>query len=104
MTNAAEAGNKLIANNGEVKMYGLPRSRMSRLLAEAQKGATTVTVETGLDWVAGDMLGFAATGLKHKEAESATILSYNSATGIIVLTAPLEFYHFGRAVSTAENY
>jgi hypothetical protein len=35
MNNAAEAGNKLIANNGEVKMYGLPRSRMSRLLAEA---------------------------------------------------------------------
>lgn len=33
--NGTEGGNKLIVNNGEVKMYGLPRSRMTRLLAEA---------------------------------------------------------------------
>jgi hypothetical protein len=50
------------------------------------------------------MLGFAATGLKHTEAESATILSYNSSTGIVVLTQALEYYHFGSAVSTATNY
>jgi hypothetical protein len=44
MSNASEAGNKLIANNGEIKMYGKSRSRMSRLLAEAQKGDSSVTV------------------------------------------------------------
>jgi hypothetical protein len=35
MSNAAEAGNKLIANNGEVRFFGKNRSRMSRLLAVA---------------------------------------------------------------------
>lgn len=104
MSNANEAGNKLIANNGEIRMYGKSRSRMSRLLAEAQKGDQSVTVETGLDWVAGDQLGFAPTGLKHLEAETATIESYNSATGALRLTTPLQYYHFGRAVSTAANY
>jgi hypothetical protein len=38
MSGATEAGNKLIANNGEVRFYGKARSRMSRLAAEAQKG------------------------------------------------------------------
>lgn len=104
ISNANEAGNKLIANNGEIRMYGKSRSRMSRLLAEAQKGDTTVQVSPNLDWVAGDLIGLAATGLKHLEAETATIQSYNAATGTIVLTTPLQFYHFGRATSTASNY
>ena len=34
MPGATEAGNKMIANVGSVKIYGAPRSRMSRLLAE----------------------------------------------------------------------
>lgn len=34
MPGAIEAGNKMIANVGQVKMYGKVRSRMSRLLAE----------------------------------------------------------------------
>ena len=54
MANANEAGNKLIANNGEIRLFGKARSRMSRLTAEALKGATIVHVATGLDWVAGD--------------------------------------------------
>jgi len=33
MPGATEAGNKMIANVGQVKMYGAPRRRMSRLLA-----------------------------------------------------------------------
>ena len=54
MSGATQQGNKLIANVGELKFYGKARSNMSRLMAVANKGATTVTVETNLDWVAGD--------------------------------------------------
>lgn len=54
MSGATQQGNKLIANVGELKFYGKARSNMSRLIAVANKGATTVTVETNLDWVAGD--------------------------------------------------
>jgi hypothetical protein len=42
--------------------------------------------------------------MQWKQSESATIQSYNSATGVIVLTAPLLYYHFGRATSTAADY
>ena len=63
MSGATQQGNKLIANVGELKFYGKKRSNMSRLLAVANKGATTVTVEPNLDWVAGDQLGFAATAI-----------------------------------------
>lgn len=63
MDGATEAGNKLIANNGIIGFYGVIRSRMCRLKAEALKGSTTVSVDTGLDWVSGDLLGFPATAM-----------------------------------------
>jgi len=53
--NAIEAGNKLIANIGLVKMIGTPTAtKMSRLVADANKGDTKFTIETGLDWKAND--------------------------------------------------
>ena len=85
-------------------MYGKSRSRMTRLLEVAKKGDTTVTVAKGLDWVAGELLGFAATAMNWQHGEQATIQSYNSATGILVLTNPLQFYHFGNYESTAARY
>lgn len=48
--NAIEAGNKIIVNTGNISIYGKLRNMMSRLLAEANSGATTILVETGLDW------------------------------------------------------
>lgn len=63
MSGATQQGNKLIANVGDLKFYGVKRSGMSRLQAVANKGATTVYVDPNLDWVAGDELGFAATAI-----------------------------------------
>jgi len=85
-------------------MYGKPRSRMTRLLAECQKGATSCTVEKDLDWVAGDSLGFAPTATQSLHFEIATIKSYDKATGALVLNAALKFYHFGAAQSTGTKY
>ena len=104
MPGAAEAGNKLIANVGIIKMFGKDRSRMSRLTAECQKGSSSCTVGIGLDWVAGDELGFAPTATQYLHYEVAVISSYNSSTGALTLTAPLKFYHFGAAASTAADY
>ena len=77
---------------------------MSRLAAEAQKGSTALKVGTGLDWFAGDLLGFAATALQWKQSEQATVKSYNSVTGDLVINTPLFYYHFGAAASTGANY
>lgn len=56
-TNAVEAGNKNVANLNKLYMYGKPRlNKMSRLTKELEKGATSLFVEPGLDWVPGDRL------------------------------------------------
>lgn len=99
-----EAGNKAIVNNGDIRMFGKNRSRMSRLTAEANKGDTKVYVEKGLDWAAGELLGFAPTGMNYRQSEQGIIKSYNSVTGELVLEAALQYYHFGAAVSTGANY
>lgn len=104
MPGAAEAGNKMIANVGTVRMFGTDRSRIARLTAECQKGATSCTVATGLDWVAGDKLGFAPTATQHTHYEIVEVAAYNTATGVLTLTAPLKFYHFGASASTGTNY
>jgi len=50
--NAIEAGNKVIANVNEMRLFGKPRTKsMFRLLQEAQRGSNEIWVETGLDLV-----------------------------------------------------
>jgi hypothetical protein len=104
MDGATEAGNKLIANNGEVKFYGSSRSREARLFEPAAKGATTVKVNTGLDWKTDDEIAFAPTALQHLHLDLAVVKSYNSSTGALELKSALKYYHFGAATSTGANY
>ena len=99
------AGNKLIANLGKVHLYGtVPSNEIVRLLAPAAIAATTITVDTGLTWVAGDNIFLAATSYKRDASDYATISAYDSVTGVITLTAGLTHYHFGKATTTAADY
>lgn len=56
-----ETGNKVLAIVGTVKLYGLPRDRMSRLKAVALRTDISVYVATNLDWVAGDQVALLPT-------------------------------------------
>jgi hypothetical protein len=58
-------------------------------------GDSTITVGTGLDWKAGDQIGLFPTNMKMWESDSATIKSYDRATGQATLEKPLDFYHYG---------
>jgi hypothetical protein len=105
--NAIEAGNKLIANVGKVQMYGKKRtkeSQLTRLVKETAKGDTTIHVATGLDWVAGDLIGILPTSFNQLASDEGEISAYDAATGIATLTAPLKYYHFGQAKSTGKDY
>jgi hypothetical protein len=42
--------------------------------------------------------------LQWKQSEQATVKSYNSVTGDLVINTPLLYYHFGAAASTGANY
>lgn len=99
-----EAGNKVIVNTNLMAMYGQPRDRMTRLRSTAFKDDTTIRVETGLDWHTGDRISIFPTAMHEQHFDYRTIDSYDSATGIVTLTEALDFYHFGKATSTAADY
>ena len=75
---------------------------MSRLLMSAYTGQDTIVVEPGLDWKEGDEIALAATASQYWHTDYRTIVSY--AGGEIVLDEPLEFYHYGDASSTEEEF
>ena len=103
--NAIEAGNKVISNVGNITMFGTQRKQVvTRLLAPADKGATTIKVDLGLDWVVEDRVALAPTGYHSHASEDAIVSTYNAATGYATLTKPLRFYHWGAPESTASKF
>jgi hypothetical protein len=103
--NAIEAGNKLIAVTGKFQAYGMPRAnKMSRLTQPALRFSTTIFVQPGLDWKAGDMLGLMPTSYDNHATDDVTIVTYNNVTGQITFATPLNYYHFGAPQSTGNLY
>ena len=68
-TNAVEAGNKLIANTGTVRMHGTERTTMTRLLASANPGDTELNIDAPSDWAVGDWIMLAPTYTDYKAAD-----------------------------------
>lgn len=100
-----EAGSKIIANIGELKLFGRKRAnKMTRLLADVAKGDTTITVAKGLDLVKGDKLGLVATSFDHRANDFSEVEAYNAQTGAVTLTAALKYYHYGAAETTGTYY
>ena len=100
-----EAGSKIIANIGTLRMYGKHRTQtMTRLLREVAKGDEEILVETGLDLVEGDRIALAATGYAQDAGEDNFVESYDAARGVLKLTSPLSYYHWGASESTADDY
>lgn len=78
---------------------------MSRLTKELEKGATSLFVEPGLDWVPGDRLAVFPTSFEpHAQDDLIWITSYDNVTGEVKLNNTIEYYHFGRANSTGDLY
>lgn len=103
--NDIEAGNKIIVNNNLVKMFGKSRTKnLLRLHQVAEKGDSTIFVETGLDLVSGDMIALVATSLKFDASENQFVESYNNETGEVTLQGKVRFYHYGAPETTAEKY
>jgi hypothetical protein len=89
-------------NLGNVSLYGKPRDSHSRLHSEALKGSTTFYVGTNLDWKAGDEIALAPTSFSPKHGERVEITQYDANTGLVAVSTPLKFYHWGHATSTKQ--
>lgn len=94
-----EAGSKIIANIGRLKMFGNKRSfKMTRLTEPALIGATKIKIETkDVDLVEGDRIALAPTDAKYDTGDTKTVVSYNKNTGEVELDSALDWYHFGAA-------
>lgn len=104
MDGAVEAGNKVLANVGDVKFFGLNRDRMSRLKSPAAVGANYIIVEGGLDWAVGDEIYLAPTSFQNTHSDYRFISGYDSGTGRVDFIEPLVHYHWGASSSTADDY
>ena len=103
--NAIEAGNKILANTGLIKIFGAPRAAIrSRLTKTAMPRDSTIFVEPGLNWLPNDTIAMPSTTMKWFEKDIAKIKTYDNSTGEITLMEPLNHYHWGAAVSTASQY
>ncbi|CAI2373695.1 unnamed protein product [Moneuplotes crassus] len=96
-TKMFEGGNKVIANTGNMTMYGKSVDiKFTRLAEPAAAGATTIKItDTPSDWKAGDQLGIAPSGRDWEQRDSVTIASINGNT--VTLTEALKFDHYGAA-------
>lgn len=99
-----EGGNKGIFVVGELKMFGIKRTGMSRLRNVASKGDTMVTVYPGLDWKEGDMVALMPTAIQHNHMDIMNVTSYDASTGELTFTEELEFYHWGKSSSTESTH
>lgn len=87
--NAVEAGNKVLVNTNLISMYGAPRIARTRLLKTANINETTILVESGLGWKAGDQIGIVPTAMRWYEADHRIITDYNNVTGVVTLDRKL---------------
>lgn len=101
---STSAYNKVLANTGKIEIHGVERSRMSRLQLSAKKGDTTLYLEPGLDWQAGDKIYLAPTAMRHLDSDYATLVSYDIGSGLTDIDTPLEYYHFGTGSTTVPDY
>lgn len=103
--NAIEAGSKLIANTGTLKLFGNSRAQtMTRLLKEAKRGDTSIFVEPGLELFTGDKIAILPSSYGHNAGDFKEVSLYDKKTGEIKLNRDLHYYHWGAAESTALKY
>ena len=100
-----KAGNKVLASNNKVEIFGKPRVRMTRMIESADASASTIKVDAStatLDWVVGDYIFIATSTIHYTHSEYRTITAITG--GTITLDKPLDHYHFGAADSTGIKY
>ena len=91
-----EVYNKVLVNVGRMAFYGKPRTQvLTRLRQEAFEGDSEIYVEAGLDLVEGDELFLAPTSFLHTAIDYATVVSYNSDSGLVTIDRNLGHYHYG---------
>ena len=102
LSGTVKGGNKILASTNMVKFYGQSRDQMARLLETVEEGATTIKVDSTLDWAVGDELFIASSTVQHDYGEFRKITAVDA--GVVTLDKALWNYHYGAAESTGPLY
>ena len=98
--NAAVAVNfRALLITGKLYMHGVVKTKMTRLTQTINAGATSIQVESTVNWKAGDQIAIASTSFNPAEAEEFTISQING--NLIQLDRAVSYQHWGGAV---ENF
>ncbi len=83
-------------SSAKLRLNGKNRSKMARLLKTAGPGSATITLDSIVDWKAGETIGIAPTGYYAFENERIKIKSITN--NVIQLEQPLKYSHLGNAI------
>lgn len=95
-------GNKLFVITGQLTLYGVaPTTTSANLIAIANQGDTSITVDAVTGWNVGDEIVIAPSFFNSREYERMTITAINGTT--VSFTPALNFTHFGDPSITINN-
>lgn len=82
---------------GGLDLHGAPRGdSWTQLNQTANAGDTQLTVQSPVDWVAGDVIVLAPTSYSTWEAEKLTITAISADKMTLTFTPALQFKHIGK--------
>lgn len=82
---------------GGLDLHGAPRGdSWTQLNQTANAGDTQLTVQSPVDWVAGDVIVLAPTSYSTWEAEKLTITAVSADKMTLTFTPALQFKHIGK--------
>ncbi|MBA2685224.1 MAG: transmembrane domain-containing protein [Gemmatimonadaceae bacterium] len=82
-----------VSSGAALELHGAPRVVWTHLSATAPKGATTLMLERGVDWRAGDNIVLASTDFDPAQAEPLVVQSVSSSQ--VTVTTALKYAHWG---------
>jgi len=96
ISNSVQLSNKILANLGELILYGCPKNYYSKLRRVADANQNVIKVAKNLGWQAGDQVIVGTTTHCNTDSEALNkIVSYDSSTGFITFENNLSHRHYG---------
>ena len=98
-----DIGGKVIANFGQIQLYGTPPSTpWTYLSGDVHAGATHIQMSENVDWPVGATIVLATTTMNTDDDDTAVIVA-NNGQGLLTISPPLKHGHLG-TIRTVNGY
>ncbi|KAK3262755.1 hypothetical protein CYMTET_28401, partial [Cymbomonas tetramitiformis] len=99
-------GIKVLAvhSQGRISLHGTPTSAWTRLALPAYPGDTTLTLQSGVDWVVGDLIVLAPTSALWSEDEAFTVVGVGGGGTVLTLNASVAYTHAAHTETVTSDH